>query len=106
MCVTSGNLQIVFTDYEYAVIFTCEQGHYDNSCYDREADVSIMSRRQQPIPPRALAGIYQTLRTMCHEPGDFVPLDYEGVNKRIACFVARVLHSFCFSTLISNRLLH
>ena len=74
----SGNLKIVYTDYEYAIVFVCEHGHYDSSCYAHQADVTIMSRHQLPIPAQTLAHLHQTLRGICYEPGDFIPLRFEG----------------------------
>ena len=72
-------VKILFTDYtNLAVVALCEQTKFDDNCNEHQLQVKVMTRHQRPISVEDESNVFNVLRNVCLEPGDFKRLSVKG----------------------------
>ena len=71
--------KVVYTDYQYAVVYSCNHVLTDGSCASDKVAVDVMSRDLDSIPLEVEDKLKKLAVETCFEPGDFVASDYQGM---------------------------
>ena len=75
----TGSVRVVYTDYQYSVLYTCFHTLDDGHCAPDSTFVGVLSRHKDQLPADVQPIIAKTLSDICYQLGDFDVVNYYGL---------------------------
>lgn len=83
--------KVIWTDYNYAVLYTCDKVQDDDQCDSGHLFIDVLGRSLNPIEPYVIENLKQLLDSVCATPGDFVESDHTLQCDDKSCTIGSVV---------------